>query len=68
MLVMYTPDDIRRLRFELKMTLAEFGRLVGASESTVCNWELGKRHPKYATLVKLNDIARKHRDAGPILV
>lgn len=66
--VMFTPEDIKDLRRRLNLTLQEFGALLGVSKSTVSYWEMGDRHPKYSTLVKLNDLARKHRDAGPVLV
>lgn len=56
MLIMLTPDDIRRLRFEMRLTMSEFGKLLGVSEATVSYWESGKKHPRYATAIKINEI------------
>ncbi len=58
---MYSPDEIKQLRLEAGMTLAAFGREMGVSESTACYWELGRQHPRFDTLVKLNKFANKLR-------
>jgi transcriptional regulator with XRE-family HTH domain len=51
-----TPDDIRRLRFEMRMTLAEFGEKFGVTESAVSRWEAGITHPRYNAVVKMNQL------------
>lgn len=61
MLMMLTPQDIRDLRWNLRLTMAEFGKLVGVSEATVSYWESGKKHPRYHTAVKLNEIIRSQK-------
>lgn len=67
---MYTPEKIRELRKSLGLTMLGFAELLGVSESTVSLWEAGSRHPKYDTLVKIDEIARRERDreTGPIMV
>lgn len=48
---------LKELREAAKLTQKELGqKLGGLSDSTVNNYESGKRHPGYETLVKLADI------------
>lgn len=56
-MVMFDAESIRRLRLTLSMTLAEFGRLVGVSESTVCCWETNRNHPSFKAGLLLNEVA-----------
>lgn len=57
-LMVVTSDQIRELRLSLGETMAAFGERLGVSESTVSLWESGQRHPKFATLMKINQIKR----------
>lgn len=59
-MVMFTAEEIKELRIRSGLSLAAFGALVGAAESTVCKWESGTRHPKYVTHIKLNEVAAKY--------
>ena len=61
MLIMLTPDDIREIRFRTRLNMAEFGKLVGVSEATVSYWESGKKHPRYATAIRLNQIRNEQQ-------
>lgn len=65
MLSMFTPDDIKTLRARLGLTLEEFGRECGVTKSTVSYWESGDRHPRYAAILKLNDLAMRAKRARP---
>lgn len=49
-------ETLRLLRRERNMTLRELGKLVGVAESTMSQYETGKREPDYHTLVKLANI------------
>lgn len=57
--VMFTAERIRELRLAMGMTMAGFGDLLGVAESTVSLWESGRRHPKFATQVRLNELAKE---------
>ncbi len=61
MAYMFNADEIKALRAKSGLTLAAFGREMGVSESTACNWEIGRQHPRYDTLVKMNDFAERLR-------
>lgn len=56
-MVMFTADDIRKLRLTLGMTLAEFGALVGKTESAVSSWETGRSHPRFEAIRIINGLA-----------
>lgn len=58
---MYDAEDIKRLRDEAGMTLAAFAKEMQVDESTACNWEKGRQHPRFDTLKKLNKFAEKIR-------
>lgn len=45
---------IAELRKKKKLSQREFGRLIGAAQNTVCNWENGKREPDAQTLNKIS--------------
>ena len=42
----WTPEEIRALRKRSGLTQVEFADFVGASETTVRNWEAGRHLPK----------------------
>ena len=58
-MVMLDHVQIKALRLKMSMSPTEFAAHVGASASAVCLWESGKRHPRWAMLRKLNDLAEK---------
>lgn len=44
---------IAELRKKKGLSQKEFGKLIGAAQNTVCNWENGKREPDNETLNKI---------------
>lgn len=52
-------SKIRKLRKEKGLTIAELGKLVGMSNSTVCMWEKGLRRPEVEGLQKLAELFDK---------
>lgn len=72
-MVMFTSEDIRRLRLSLGLTLKEFGELVGVTESAASSWETGRSSPRREPLAKINTLAqelangtREPVTAGPV--
>jgi transcriptional regulator with XRE-family HTH domain len=55
-MVMLTADEIRELRFKLRMTPKQFADALGASESAVRRWENDERRPRIEFVFKLNDL------------
>lgn len=62
---MFTPEKIKELRHHLEMTTTEFAFHLGVADQTVRMWECGKRHPNYARMVQLNEMAKKHKFMVP---
>jgi len=56
---MFTPEQIRSIRLGMRLSAAEFARLMNVSEDCIWRWERGNRHPTYRKMVMLNDLARK---------
>lgn len=48
-------QKIAELRKGRGLSQKEFGKLIGAAQNTVCNWENGKREPDVQTLNKIAD-------------
>lgn len=46
-------NNIYKLRKDAKLSQAAFGKLFGAAQNTVCNWENGKREPDYEMLKRM---------------
>lgn len=46
-------NNISKVRKQAGLSQAAFGKLFGAAQNTVCNWENGKREPDNATLSKI---------------
>ena len=63
---MLSPAQIRELRESLGLTLKEFGRKVGVSESCVHHWESGRTHPTYHKMIDLNKLRDKQNRAGEL--
>lgn len=51
-----TPDQIKRLRKSMKMSQAEFGKVVGVEQSSVCRWERGYENPNGSAALLLRDL------------
>ena len=58
-MIMLTPIEIREIRQSLKLTAAQFAKLVGVSENCVWKWEGGQRHPTYGKMTILNELKAK---------
>ena len=48
--VKYTPEEIKRLRLNLRFTQAHFGALLGVSLKTIQAWEAGINKPNGTAL------------------
>lgn len=61
-MLMLNPSQIRQLRLALGETLKEFASRMGVKPDCVVKWEQGRRHPRYAKLLELNDLLKKLQD------
>lgn len=59
-----TADEIRALRARLGLTPAEFGGRLGVKMRAVYAWESGERVPGGATMILLEQMAKKAERAG----
>ena len=60
--VRFSARSIRAQRRRLKLSAADYGRLVGVSAMTVYNWELGKARPRktqFAALVAIRGLGKR---------
>jgi DNA-binding transcriptional regulator YiaG len=58
----FSARSVRAQRKRLKLSAAEFGRLVGVSGQTIYQWEQGKSRPRksqFAALVALRSMRRR---------
>ncbi len=42
----FAPVDVKAIRQRLRMSQAEFARMIGVSVATLQNWEQGRRRPE----------------------
>ena len=54
--------DVKTILKELRLSEAQFARLLNVRETTVRNWQLGKRKPAGANFLLLR-VAEKHPEA-----
>ena len=47
---------IKALREDAQLTQKELGEKLGFSDTTITNYESGKRHPEYDTLIKIANL------------
>ncbi len=47
--------QLRELRKRCGITMKELGQVIGVAESTISQYETGKRQPDYETLLKLGE-------------
>lgn len=57
--MMSAGETIRRIRNHLLLSQEDFAELLGVSKSSVCNYEKGRRLPRFATMRKIKAIAEK---------
>lgn len=58
----FSAKSVRSQRARLKLSAADFGKLVGVSPLTIYNWEHGKSRPRraqFAGLVAVRDMGRR---------
>lgn len=58
-IIMFTPEQIEALRLALRLTRTELAAKIGVSESAVCRWVKGERHPSYKRMRRLNELAEE---------
>lgn len=46
---------LREVRKKAHLTMKELGKVIGVAESTISQYETGKRQPDYETLLKLGE-------------
>jgi DNA-binding transcriptional regulator YiaG len=51
--VRFSARSVKAQRRRLKLSAADYGKLVGVSGLTIYNWELGKSHPRKQQLARL---------------
>ena len=56
--VTFSPEKIKKLRSEMKLSQAVFAKLLNVSPSAVRQWEQGKRKPSGSTEVLLELLER----------
>ena len=56
---MFTPEQIAAIRKALGLSVAEFAKMLDVVRNAVYFWESGQRHPRFETLVRLNDLAKR---------
>lgn len=54
-----TPDEVRSLRTQMKVTQEQLGRDMGVTEFTVWRWENGKRPMTQGMTILLRKLARE---------
>jgi DNA-binding transcriptional regulator YiaG len=60
--VRFSARSVRAQRKRLKLSAADYGKLVGVSGLTVYNWESGKAHPRkaqFAAVVAIRGIGKR---------
>ena len=66
-MLMFTGQNIRDLREALGLTATQLAVKLNVTENAVRRWEMGDRHPRYETLVKLNDLLKEAQKKGFVL-
>ncbi|NTB01606.1 helix-turn-helix domain-containing protein [Agrobacterium tumefaciens] len=51
-----TPDQIKRLRKSMRLNQAQFGKMVGVEQSSVCRWERGYENPNGSAALLLRSL------------
>lgn len=54
-------ESIKKLRMSLFLDHEEFGKLIGVSKSTVCNYERGERIPRMKTIRLMLGLIKKNK-------
>lgn len=62
---MLTSTQIAEIREALSLTVVEFAAKIGVSRKTIYQWESGLRHPRWALLEKINELAKSAKITIP---
>ena len=57
-------ERVKKLREALGMTQEKFARLVGVTETTVCNWEKNRVHPYLTNAMRLEELEKSSPKRG----
>ncbi len=63
-MLMLTSQDIRKIREEMGWSATALAAKLGVTENAVRRWECGNRHPRYDTMVQLNELWEQVRSAA----
>ena len=58
--MMSTAENIKKIRVNLCMTQDEFAKVLQIKQSTIGNYERGKRWPRLSVIKKLRALAREN--------
>jgi DNA-binding transcriptional regulator YiaG len=58
---MTVAEAIKNLRMALCLQQKEFAALIDVTESSVCNWESGRRSPRLPKIRKMMELAKKNK-------
>lgn len=56
---MLTGEEIKSIREKLNWSSTEMGAYLGVTAAAIWYWETGERHPRWDTMVKINDLREK---------
>lgn len=56
-----TKEQIKKIRLEKGLDQTEFGKILGVSQNTVCNWETGVKSPRPKNIRKILDYCEKNK-------
>ena len=70
MVMLFKPSQIRQIREAIGMTRMQFATELGVTEGAVFRWESDDytRHPRFDTLVKINELAEQARKKGKLVL
>jgi len=57
---MNTADSLRYIRYELRLNQAQLASVLNVTRSSISCYENGRRHPSYATVLKILKLAKQH--------
>jgi transcriptional regulator with XRE-family HTH domain len=57
---MNTADSLRYIRYELRLNQSQLASVLNVTRSSISCYESGRRHPSYATVLKILNLVKKH--------
>lgn len=61
----YTPEEIYRIRYQLRLTQAELAAKLGVKTDTIRSWEAGRREPGAPALKLLRNMISESGERKP---